>query len=51
MKRIIGFLKKDIPQGTPIIDLYEDGDLYYEINNEYIPVDFNNFKHSEWIAK
>jgi len=41
-------LKKSIPKGTIICDLYGDGIYFYKINDKYYPTDFNNFKHPEF---
>lgn len=41
-------LKKEIPKGTVIKDLYDDGDLYYLIDGKWYPTDFNDFKHSDF---
>jgi hypothetical protein len=44
-------LKNCIPAGTEIKDLYGDGDYYYRINNVWIPADFNNFRHPDFIRE
>ena len=41
-------LKQGIRKGTIIEDFYDDDDYYYIIGNTMYPVDFNNFKHSEF---
>lgn len=41
-------LKKEIPEGVLITDLYDDGNFYYLINGQWIPIDFNDFKHSDY---
>jgi len=41
-------LKKGIPKGTIIKDLYGDGNFYYKIGNTWYPIDFNNFKHKDF---
>jgi len=50
MKQNIIKLKKGIPKGTIIKDLYNDGVFFYKIGKIWYPTDFNNFKHSEFIC-
>lgn len=42
-------LKRCIPEGTEIVDLYDDGNLYYKINNTYYPIDLNSGRHPEFV--
>lgn len=43
------FLKQDIKKWTEIVDLYNDWELLYKIGKFYIPIDFNNWNHSEYV--
>lgn len=43
MKEVI--LKRAIPKGTIVKDLYDDGQWFYKIGKTWYPVDFNGWKH------
>lgn len=48
VKERVVVLKRGIPKGTMVKDLYDDGNLYYKIGGIWYPVDFNNFSHPDF---
>ena len=44
-------LKRTIKAGTVIKDLYDDGNYYYRIDNFWVPVDFNDCRHPDFIEE
>ena len=48
MEKITIKLRRGIPKGTVVKDLYDDGTFFYKIGKIWYPVDFNGFRHPDF---
>jgi hypothetical protein len=46
--RYFSRLKRSIPEGTQLVELYNDGEMFWFIDGSYYPADFNKGKHPDF---